>query len=359
MLDSEFKTISVLDRFESFIWTDRYSSYGDFELYTLASLELIRTIKNIHNNDYYVWSNISDHVMIVENYEITTDSEYGDHLRITGRSLESILQRRIVWGQTNVTGNLQTKLTELIGNQCMGYAGETRRIPGFTIEQSADPKITSLKIDTQFTGDNLYDAVKKVCDEKKIGFKITLNDENKFVFKLYSGSDRSYDQLENPFVIFSPKFENIINSDYRYNKENYKTVALIGGEGEGSDRTYVVSGDNQSKGLLRKELFVDARDLTSKTEDGADLSASEYQNKLTSRGNEKLSDFKIDQYYDGEIDTSRMFKYNEDFFMGDIVQFESDYAFESRVRITEYIYSESKDGVQSYPTFEFVEEVIE
>lgn len=357
LLDPTFKTIRVLDRFESFIWTDRYCDYGDFELYTVANLDLITVIRKIiSGDDYYIWSSDTDHVMIVEFFQISTDAEYGNFLRVTGRSLESILSRRIVWGQVNLNGNLQEKLKYLIERQCGASAEATRKIPNFVFEMSTDPKITALKIDTQFTGNNLLDAVKTVCSEKNIGFKITLNDDNQFVFKLYSGSDRSYNQLENPNIVFSPKFENIINSDYRYSKENLRSVTLVGGEGEGSARTYVTVGNNSLTGLKRRELFTDARDLTSKTSEGNDISASEYQAKLVQRGNEKLSDMKADQLYEGEIDTTRMFRYNEDFFMGDIVQFESDYAFESRVRITEYIYSENREGTKSYPTFEFIEE---
>ncbi len=56
--------------------------------------------------------------------------------------------------------------------------------------------------------------------------------KKQFVFELYAGFDRSYDQTENPYVIFSPKFENIINSNYIESKASLKTVTLVGGEGE-------------------------------------------------------------------------------------------------------------------------------
>ena len=58
-----------------------------------------------------------------------------------------------------------------------------------------------MKLEAQYTGDNLYDVIQKICEEQGIGFKITLNDEKQFVFELYAGSDRSYDQTENPYVI--------------------------------------------------------------------------------------------------------------------------------------------------------------
>lgn len=45
--------------------------------------------------------------MIVEKIQITSDTEDGNHVTVTGRSLESILDRRIVWGQKLLSGNLQ------------------------------------------------------------------------------------------------------------------------------------------------------------------------------------------------------------------------------------------------------------
>ena len=50
--------------------------------------------------DYYLVNNESEHVMIIEDMTITTDVEEGKRLKITGSSLEKILDRRIVWEKT-------------------------------------------------------------------------------------------------------------------------------------------------------------------------------------------------------------------------------------------------------------------
>ena len=98
----------------------------------------------------------------------------------------------------------------------------SRKVEGLIFEASTDPAITGLTVDAQFTGDNLYDAIRKLCDSKNVGFRIKLSDDNKFVFKLYAGADRSYDQFTNPYVIFSPKFENVINTNYLGIKEDFE-----------------------------------------------------------------------------------------------------------------------------------------
>lgn len=346
ILNEKFEKTNVLDTFESIIWTDRYSAYGDFEIYTSANKSIIDMAKP----DYYISDNESEHMMIIEDLKLDSDVEFGNHYTITGRSLESILTRRIVWSQTVLDGYIEGQIEKLLNQNIINPSNTNRKIPNFIFEKSNDPTIQSLQIQAQFTGDNLYDAVKKICDTASIGFKVTFNDQNQFVFKLYSGADRSYDQITNPYVVFSPNFENIINSNYTESYRGLSTVGLVAGEGEGSARKTVVVGDNSSSGMNRRELFVDARDISSQTSDGT-LTTSQYNSMLTARGNEKMVDSKVVRAFDGEVETSRLYQYGRDFYMGDIVQLENEYGMTSRVRITEYIYSESKQGRSAYPTF--------
>lgn len=224
-----------------------------------------------------------------------------------------------------------------------------RRISNFIFEVSTDPAITELTIDSQYTGDNLYDVVNKICSERAIGFKITLNDKKQFVFKLYAGTDRSYDQDVNPYVVFSPNFENIINSNYIESKTTLKNVTLIGGEGEGSVRKYTTVGSGI--GLNRRELFTDARDISSDIGDGVTLTEAEYMALLQQRGKEKLAENTDMTSFEGQVETTIMFKYGEDFFNGDVVQIANEYGHETQARIVEIVMSEDKEGLSVYPTF--------
>ena len=128
-------------------------------------------------------------------------------------------------------------------------------------------------MDAQYTGDNLYDVIVDICKTPGIGFKITLNEANQFVFKLYNGTDRSYAQTKVPYVVFSPNFDNIINANYVESKAALKNVTLVGGEGEGVRRRYASVG-NES-GLARRELFTDARDISSYVDSETTLSDEE------------------------------------------------------------------------------------
>ncbi|QJU22684.1 hypothetical protein HLY09_26540 [Enterocloster bolteae] len=350
VLNTNLDAISIVDVYESFIWTDRYYEYGDFELFT----SMTDTILSYIRQDYYLQSRESEHVMIIEKIRINSDSENGNHITVTGRSLESILDRRIVWGQKTITGNLQNGIRTLLNENVISPADNKRRISNFIFEASTDPAITSLKIDAQYTGDNLYDVINKICSERSIGFKVTLNNNKQFVFKLYAGADRSYDQSVNPYVIFSPKFENIINSNYVESKSALKTVTLVGGEGEGSARKYTTVGGGS--GLNRRELFTDARDISSDVGDGVVLSDAAYTAQLQQRGKEKLAENTDVTSFEGQVETTVMFRYGEDFFNGDVVQIANEYGHETKARIVEIVMSEDEDGNSVYPTFKTIEQ---
>lgn len=80
VLDTSLKMLSVLDTFESLIWTERYSAYGDFEVYTSINDSVLEILKD----DYYLWLKESDQTMIVEDRKIESDAE----TETTSRSLE-------------------------------------------------------------------------------------------------------------------------------------------------------------------------------------------------------------------------------------------------------------------------------
>lgn len=347
ILDTDFRDVVVVDSFDSIIWTDRYSGSGDFEISSAIDPDLlINTPRGA-----YVISTTSEHIMIVEDLVIETDSEYGNKLYISGRSAETLLERRIIWSQTNITGNLQNGIQKLLNENLINPTNADRKIPNFIFEASTDPAITALTLDAQFTGDNLYDAIKVICDVFGLGFKVTLNRENKFVFKLYAGRDLSYDQTDNPYVIFSPEYDNILSSNYYESDRSVKNIALIAGEGEGLSRRTATVGSGS--GLDRRELFVDARDISSDTEDGT-LTETEYTKLLQQRGEDSMAEYSLVQTFEGEAEVGVNFVLGQDFNIGDIVQLRNEYGLESSTRVVEIIFSHDLAGTKIVPTFSIV-----
>lgn len=351
VLDEAFEAVSVLDVYESLIWTDRFFECGDFEIYTPAKQSLVDGLKE----GYYLWTSSSDHVMIIEDRKISCGVTDGNYFTVTGRSLESILDRRIVWNKTTLDGAVEGQIKKLLDQNIISPTDTNRKISNFIFEESGDPFIATLTVQAQFTGDNLYEVVKSICESLDIGFRIRLTDDNEFAFQLYSGVDRSYDQDTNINVVFSPDFDNIITSEYYESKQLMKNVTLVAGEGEDTNRKTLIVGETTLSGLSRRELYTDARDISSTTESGSTLTTAQYNQLLQQRGNEQLTENKMTRTFDGELETTIMYRYGEDFFMGDIVQLEDEYGMSSKARVIEYIRSENATGFSSYPKFDILE----
>lgn len=352
VLDKTLTPIKTFDSFESMIWTERYQEYGDFEIYSLIDVEALSYLKR----EYYLWRKDSDKVMIIENIERKSSIEDGNHMRITGRSLESILDRRIVWSQTNISGNLQNGIQKLINEAIISPSDPKRKISNFTFKASTDVAVTSLKGTYQFTGDNLYEVIKNLCIVYGLGFRVVLTSDDKFEFSLYSGVYRDYSQDKNPYVVFSNSFDNLLNSDYLESDSKLKTIALVAGEGEGEDRRTltVTRYKDDYTGLDRRELYVDARDLSSTDPDDFEkhIPDEEYNEMLKSRGLEYLEENVILKSFEGDVDPDSMFVYGIDYSLGDVVQILDGFGMEEKVRISELVRTEDiQEGITIYPTF--------
>lgn len=128
---------------------------------------------------------------------------------------------------------------------------------------------------------------------------VDLVEGNEFIFSLYTGTDRSADQTTNSVISFSPEYDNFISGNYLESITSFKTDVLIAGEGEGNERKTSDIGED-IVGLKRRELFVDARDISSKGEKGS-IKPEEYDNLLKNRGIEKLSENTIITVFDGNV----------------------------------------------------------
>ena len=134
VLDSKLQAIHLMDTFESLIWTDRYYECGDFEIHSSVT----DILRKVLVSDNYLWSKNSEHTMIVEDIQIESDVEDGGRLTVTGRSLESILDRRIVFNKTVLSGNLQDGIKRLLNENVISPTDSSRKIENFIFEASDD-----------------------------------------------------------------------------------------------------------------------------------------------------------------------------------------------------------------------------
>ena len=346
--------IAVVDVYNSAIWAERYADVGEFQLIMPINSSYLDYLQI----DNYVTLQDSDRAMIIESMELESDVTTGKKVvAYSGSSLESILKRRIVWNQTTLTGTVEYVVGELIDKNIIHTASE-RVIPNFIYNSVTDPVLLSYiqaigTIKCQFTGDTIFDAIKSICDPLNIGFKITFDDNGNFVFSLYYGVNRTAEQTLRDAVIFSPEYDTLISSRYVANFKDYKNVTLVLGEESGANRKrrIVYSGSSEPTGLDRRELYTDARDLQSETDNNTTMSDADYYKLLEQRGISKLNENSVTTAFDGEVETSIGPVYNQDYYLGDFVSAINEYGLGTTAQITEYVRSFDENGYSAYPTF--------
>lgn len=347
VLNTNFEVTAVIDSFESFIWTDRYIGYGDFEIYVPCTSHYL----NVFVHGYYLNIGYSRHTMIIETVQLATSAETGNHLIISGRSLESIIDRRIIWPTKIIAGKMEEIIKSMINDYFINPIAvsksnlqKLRKISNLVYLDSGNSKfndyVVEQKDDSERTGDNVYNILVELLEEFEVGYRIYLTSEGKFEFQLYEGVDRSFDQDENIWIIFSPEYENIVSTDYIEDFIPYKNYVVVGSKDSGVIKYF---GDVETVGLEHREIFADS----SNASEGTELEAIAYQ---TLRENFK------DIRFTGEVEAQRQFIYGRDFNVGDVVQIENEYGLRTSARVTEFVINYDDSGLQMYPTFEGTED---
>lgn len=358
ILNTAFEKIGVIDDAHSMVWTERLWNYGEFEMYT----DINDTLLSLMQEDRYVQIPQSNKTMIIEAISIKHDAEQGNILVIRGRSLESIIDRRIVLQQTLMdgsAGSFQDGVETLLNENIINSSQYRRNVSNFVFQASTDPIITPLTLQAQYYAENIYDIVQVQCEKYGIGFQILLNASNQFVFSLYAGVDRSYDQTTNPYVIFSPAYDNLISSDFYRSILGMKTYALTFGDDSGavpiphSKEVFKGESQNAYQYLARRECKVDASDL-SKYYQGTttELPVADYLEQLAERGRLYLRENSDFTAFAAEAATeSTSFVFGEDYFLGDTIQLEDAYGHAGTAMVIEVTISESPDGIRTNPIF--------
>ena len=352
VLTPDFKLDGIIDEYVSNIWRPSYSDVGDFELYLGATDKAIGLLKEnryaVRSSDISVENGITTYekVMVIKNIQLITDIENGDFLCVTGRELKFLLHQRIVWNQTTLTGKVEDAIRRLVNENAIVPTDSNRIIPNLALGVSAGLTDT---IEKQVTGAYLDKAISEICTTYNYGWDIFIVNKT-MVFIVYTGTDRSYEQTERPYVVFSDEFENLYNTDYQLFTEEYANTTLIGGEGEGLERVYTAV-NNSNSGLNRYETFTDARDISSNKGSENEIDAATYLKLLVERGRENLAGLSYTEGFSGEVLSDLAFKYGEDFFIGDTVTVINKYGIKKNVRVLSAIESEDESGAKLLPQF--------
>lgn len=322
-LDNDaFEAIGQINQFTSLMWPDRFNGYSTFEL----NAPLNEENKALIRKGNVIWCG-GDNAAIIEIIDSKMDVDGQKTYKVKGRTLEMLLTTRIIWGTYVCRGKYaSTAMYEIVNKQCVNPAQSNRKIP--FLECAPDEQLGG-KISYQKTGGEVYDSMLNLSAESGLGFSVLFRPrEKKLVFKVTQGVDRtviSYSPDGSPFVIFSTELDDILSSQYYTNNQDVKSTAYVAGEDSGDERKYIVSGDNASPGFLRRELYVDARDLQSEVYDengvATTLNEEEYRDMLNDRGKEKLATYTATESFEAKMRVvgDVQYQYGVDYFKGDKV----------------------------------------
>lgn len=345
VMDGLNGVVDIVDTFQSVIWNIQFFGVSDFELQVAGTAKNIAALQvdKLLVRDIDMGDNEYHNVMMIESRELSYDIDYGWILTCRGSGIKKIVGRRIIWNQTNLNGSVEKGIRNIINNNIINPKTTSRKITNFVLDTLNGYTDT---FDVQLLGENIADWLENVGQLYGIGWDVYIKN-NKYVFSLKKGTDRTFNQNSVTPVIFSPEYDNLLSSTYTYEKNDYRNAALIGGEGNGTNQRTATIGT--ATGLDRYETYIDGGSVSS---NGEIITEATYYKMLQDYGKEKLSN--ISTYvekFEGEVIANGMYTLNEDYFLGDLVQIVNENGISAVSRIIEIIYSEDANGISLIPTF--------
>jgi hypothetical protein len=351
LLDSLYRRIAVVDTYHSFIWTERFSDKGDFELNVMPTLEnrnrFIAEVRLVIKESY--------RVMVVKTVQDYVNDE-GEHLlKVTGFSLEEILEQRLAMAAlTDLTTDPQWILegtpkeiaTQMFHDICItGILSPDDVLAVIELNIFPPDTIPEPVGDIMYIVDptTLYLAEKTLCDTYMMGFRLVRDhDTTLLYFDVYMGSDRTRQQSTLPAVIFSTSLENLHNTSKLTSTAPYKNVAYVVCP-VGSEIVFADGVDPTVEGFERRVLLVKADDIT-------DVVPADATAKMIQKGREELSKYRRFVALDGEVTTNSQYVYGVHYNLGDLVTQEDPDGTTAVMQVTEQIFVSDKEGDRRYPT---------
>lgn len=354
-LDDNHQAADLIENYGSLLWTERYSTSGDFQLITND----VETFINLLPLESMVTLRESTVPMMVEIHKIEKQPGAAPVLTITGRSFESVLERRVAV-KLAVSGGPRVAWTEARAKESDAAYQAMRQILGDGARPPLPAQLPSISpndalpmVDLVLPDDysvatttnyeikpgNLYTIVMELLAANHHGLKAVrpLLGDTKIGIEIYNGADLTNE------VVFDAKFDQFDSATYLLSyagSANWGYVFSSSGS-----QTVSKTTSPEPFGLDRRLLYLDA---------SSDASADNPVARRT-RGLIELYKYNATALFDGQIAEQVAAGYNNDYFLGDIIRLDGEYGLSENVRVAEFIRSDDNTGSKAYPTFEVVD----
>ncbi|WP_438310789.1 Gp37-like protein [Sporosarcina sp. FA9] len=297
----DFQFVTEIDAYESLIWTRRWSKQGEFQIVVNQHMENVDELLE----GRLVSGGPNKTGIIAHIEELTSESGKGsDQLLVKGYDLKGLMGKRLtLTPELNtydaLTANAETIMKRFVDRNAVSTTSN-RVIPNLSIEPNKS-RGPSFFYQTKYK--ELSAELEKISTASGVGWDV-LFDGDGYIFNVVEGKDLTTLQNINPPVIFSAEFDNVREQKMIESSLDYRNVAIVAGQGEGTEREVILVGD--ASGMDRNEVFIDARDI----EEGGNL---------PDRGLQKLSEYGRVEAFETSVLTYGPFIFGEDWDLGDIV----------------------------------------
>lgn len=385
-LDSSFQKSGVIDRFTSGIWTERYSTPGDFQLVLNASDSSTLDL----SPDSLISMPGSQEVMIVD-----TQSIQDELITVSGSSLLSFFQNRFFrlsayeWSGGAIFSYVRpsTVITDIVGamnipgyNTAFGPISDsdlaaygvdpTLRISNLSIlnlvtNESVVPSI-------QVSNGPILDLITSIAQAYNLGIKLILNSAAdggySLQFIVYNGMDHTLGSGNN-IVRFSPNLDNFGSVSEVYSNANKKTVVYVFPAPANISADFQIAGASYTpvasniRGVAQslegpgsqfgmRVLYVEDSNFNTDDFDQTSVATFEAAAKayLNALAQQALLEATSTEMIDGTILPSSQYRYGAQFGLGDRVEIQGSDSSVATAQITEFIRSQDSSGEKQYPT---------
>lgn len=362
-LDGNNQPAKLIENYDSLIWSERYSTIGDFEIQT-GNVDQFMTLLPEGTNLTLRDSNVP---MMVETHQIDRKKNTPQNLTIKGRAWEAILDRRIaiqsvaaLTGSDDWVVNVKTPSDlayYIIVKICVeglvsakdifeaakvqfptpvDYLTSTGPTKPFTVSRGQLLDIVVGLLQTEAAADTTTVPVTPAIVPHGIRAVRPSPAGTAIAIQIYTGVDKSQT------VYFDATRDLLDDGSYLFSKVGSANAAY------GVLKNIAASmyeGTPEPSGLARRVILVDGSQS-----DIAD--ATILKNEMSSA----MAAAHETAIFDGSVNTDLSpYKYGVDYNLGDIVKVVGDYGLVTNARVTEYIRSEDKTGSKAYPTLSAIQ----
>jgi Siphovirus ReqiPepy6 Gp37-like protein len=373
----------LLEGYNSMIWTERFSGFGEFEFKTS---QVFPTLENLPEGALISLLD-SNEVMLVETRSIDVDADGNQELTITGRSFETFLENRVQTADSyqvpwlTIQPYRYPEMAELLywtglvttSGQDVTRPNKTldgkSPIPNTVVTESISGTYTSAQrwLESGFVYPVAQDflalgdlGVRTIRPNRTTGAVVTFNTSNtaargtisktmtpnitQLRFDIYNGVDRTRYQSTYPPILFHYDSGHVDDPKYLFSTKEYRSMATIVSS-IGTIDVYpeaVTSRNAAATGIDRRVLYMD----------GGDMGDQDYQTfyqSLIQKAQAELKKHNRIRLFDGAISPVSPYVYGRDYFLGDQVSLLARFGFEEVMLVSEYVRTEDADGDRGYP----------